>query len=454
MVRAALAREIGDGVYDDDEPEHHHHRIPLGLVMLAQGWITHPQLQKALEAQRLHGSGRIGEWLVSECGVQPERISRGLSVQWNCPVLSTESFWPEAMALALPQVFLEEYGAVPLRIAGKKILYVGFQDCLDASTSFALERMTGLRTENGVLPEAEFSRARQILLRCEFPRQTISAVSDRDGLVRAISETIEHEQPRASRLVRLHRYYWLRLWGRGGGDRAVGELPATASGVSDYLFTIGSRPWRSGQSEKKNQSVTVPVRQEAVVLPLEEPIEGAVPKISLVELEAVAALEIAGKNSSKEGAVVAGGETAAEDADAIEDKATDAPQAFVRTESDMDVEVAVVPEDIVVEPDIDLAVHEGTPVRHFLTRLEPRFEGLARGYKITEPDQGTPSEEPANLQRFMRRGFETEIEPIDGEYLPEKRTSDEATALASEDLPFGWNRRGLLRSSKPFFRDR
>ena len=53
----------------------HRHRVPLGLLMLAQGWITHPQLQKALAAQRESGTGRIGEWLMSECGVEAEQIT-------------------------------------------------------------------------------------------------------------------------------------------------------------------------------------------------------------------------------------------------------------------------------------------------------------------------------------------------------------------------------------------
>ena len=30
----------------------HRHRIPIGLVLLAEGWISHEQLKKALEAQR------------------------------------------------------------------------------------------------------------------------------------------------------------------------------------------------------------------------------------------------------------------------------------------------------------------------------------------------------------------------------------------------------------------
>jgi len=55
MVQAAVRREQGDGGTASTAP--HRHRVPLGLLMLAQGWITHPQLQKALAAQRESGTG-------------------------------------------------------------------------------------------------------------------------------------------------------------------------------------------------------------------------------------------------------------------------------------------------------------------------------------------------------------------------------------------------------------
>ncbi len=98
LVQAAVQRETGDGVREA-EPQPHRHRVPLGLVLLAQGWITHPQLQTALQAQRETGRGRIGDWLTQSCGLDQEHIARGLGVQWNCPVLSLEGFSPAKMAL-------------------------------------------------------------------------------------------------------------------------------------------------------------------------------------------------------------------------------------------------------------------------------------------------------------------------------------------------------------------
>jgi hypothetical protein len=66
-VALAVRRELnGRG----NAPEIHRHRIPLGLVMLEQGWITSGQLRQALEAQRAAGAGRLGHWLVRQQGVR------------------------------------------------------------------------------------------------------------------------------------------------------------------------------------------------------------------------------------------------------------------------------------------------------------------------------------------------------------------------------------------------
>lgn len=238
MVKAAVAREAGDGSRNGIDIQHQH-RVPLGLVMLAQGWITHPQLQKALDAQRSGSVGRIGDLLVSECGLEAEWVTRGLSVQWGCPVLTTDGFSPRSMALALPRVFIEKFGILPLKIAGSKILYVGFEDHLDASSAFAVEQMSGLRAESGVIVGERFREARERLLGCEFAPAVEYRVPDRDTLATALTAIIERKATVASRLVRLRQYFWLRAWSTGGAYSRGGNLPAKAGDATDHLFTIG-----------------------------------------------------------------------------------------------------------------------------------------------------------------------------------------------------------------------
>jgi hypothetical protein len=240
VVQAAIAREAGDGRRDAVRVQHQH-RVPLGLIMLGQGWITHPQLQRALQAQKAEGSGRIGDWLVSECGLESEAVTRGLSVQWGCPVLTTEGFSPTAMAMVVPKLFIEKFGILPLRLAGGKILYVGFEDHLDASSAFAVEQMSGLRTESGVVDADRFLEARERLLGCQFAQLTECRVPDRDTLAKAVATVIEQKQAVASRLVRLRQYYWLRVWKEAGRYPRGGNLPARASDAADYLFTVGKQ---------------------------------------------------------------------------------------------------------------------------------------------------------------------------------------------------------------------
>lgn len=238
MVRDVLRREAGEGrIAGGENP--HRHRVPLGLLMLAQGWITPSQLRQALEAQRQNGRGRIGEWLVSECGLEPEQVSRGLGMQWNCPVLGMEGFSPEAMALVMPGIFVEQFGLLPLRTTGGRILYLAFEDRLDASVSLAVEQMTGIQVECGILNEAQLRAGRTRLLQCNAVETKIEAASDADTLAGRITAILEQKQPVASRIVRLHQYYWLRLWLENGTRGKSGKLPASREDMNDYVFTVG-----------------------------------------------------------------------------------------------------------------------------------------------------------------------------------------------------------------------
>ena len=237
LVRAAVRREIGDGVRGDrDEP--HKHRVPLGLVLLAQGWISHPQLQTALEAQRATGRGRIGDWLTQSCGLAEDRIARGLGVQWSCPVLTTEGFSPAAMAVVMPKRFIAEFGLVPLRIAGSTLLYLAFEERMDAAVALGVEQMCRLKVESGLLAASQFQEVRASILAAEAVSAEMHPVADRDALTTGIVRTLEKSQPVATRLVRIHQYYWLRMWLESGATRGIANVPPSAVDMEDHLFLV------------------------------------------------------------------------------------------------------------------------------------------------------------------------------------------------------------------------
>lgn len=235
LVCAAVRREVGDGSGEVSSVAHRH-RVPLGLVLLAQGWITHPQLRSALGAQRAAGRGRIGDWLVHGCGLSEDRVTSGLGAQWGTPVLSLDGFSAVSMAPVMPPQFIDEFGMLPLRLAGSSLLYLAFADGADASVALALEAISGRQVETGILSSSDFENAREKLFAAPSVSVKSLSVVDADQLGRAITKVLDSRQPLASRFVRVHRRFWLRIWLESAAAATAGGI----QDVEDYLFTIGT----------------------------------------------------------------------------------------------------------------------------------------------------------------------------------------------------------------------
>lgn len=211
QVQSALRRELE---MQGNAEQTHRHRIPLGLTMLEQGWITKDQLRAALEAQKAAGGGRIGQWLVRLHGVSEQLVTRALSLQWSCPVLGLEFHDVEVMAALLPRLFVDAFDALPLRVAAGKILYLGFEDCLDPVLALAVERMTGLHVESGLVQDSVFRPAHARMLRTKFPPVELIEACTEAVLAQVLARRIERAKPVEARLVRMHDCLWLRLWMR------------------------------------------------------------------------------------------------------------------------------------------------------------------------------------------------------------------------------------------------
>lgn len=230
-VRSAIRREL-DGRAQGYEM--HHHRIPLGLLMLEQGWITQRQLRDALDAQKATGSGRVGDWLIQQHASDEATVTRALALQWSCPVLAVESHGSVALTSVMPRLFLDAFGAMPLRIAAGKLLYLGFEQSLDPVVAFAIGRMTGLRVENGIVCSSLFRQAFGRLLKEAFPAVQLAEAVSESAAAHLLARSIERLQPGYSRLVRVHDCVWLRMW----LGREADSVPLH-SAVYDVVCTIG-----------------------------------------------------------------------------------------------------------------------------------------------------------------------------------------------------------------------
>ncbi|MGB7266636.1 MAG: hypothetical protein WBC92_14045 [Terracidiphilus sp.] len=227
QVEAALAREMDAR---GSAREGHRHRIPLGLAMLEQGWVTQDDLRRALAAQRSAGTGKLGWWLVRQRSASEELVTRALGLQWGCPVLDMEFHDAAGLSALLPRLFVDAFGALPLRMAAGKILYLGFEDRLDPALALAVERITGLRVESGLVEESHFRTAHARMLEAQFPATELIEAGTGPALAVAMTKAVERVRPAESRLVRVHDCLWLRMWLRPQN----GPLPELGS-VKDLI---------------------------------------------------------------------------------------------------------------------------------------------------------------------------------------------------------------------------
>lgn len=104
------------------------------------------------------------------------------------------------MALAVPKLFVEKFELLPLRVAGSRILYLGFDDRLDATSAFAVEKMTELKVESGLVEGAQFQTARSRLLEYRGVEMRLETAADEDVLAARMTAILEQKKPIASRL--------------------------------------------------------------------------------------------------------------------------------------------------------------------------------------------------------------------------------------------------------------
>jgi hypothetical protein len=115
----------------------------------------------------------------------------------------------------------------------RRILYLGFESRLDPVLALAVERMTGLRVESGLVQESHFRPAHARMLNAKFPPVELIEASSEPALVEALARRVERVRPSESRLVRMHDCLWLRMWPRP----QKAPLPEISS-VEDVLCSI------------------------------------------------------------------------------------------------------------------------------------------------------------------------------------------------------------------------
>ncbi|HWP85825.1 MAG TPA: hypothetical protein VNN17_11580 [Terriglobia bacterium] len=188
--------------------------MPLGLLMVSEGWISESDLREALAAQRTAEGGRIGEWMCRRGVATEQQVTSALSRQWARPVFSLEGnthFLQYAGMIPLP--LLEAAQMVPVHyLPQSQHLYVAFALGIDYSVLYGAEQMLSCRTEPCLAAQ---SSVRSALERIREQPRPPEIVFDGGQDLRETGQTILNYVAQLGaeqvRLARCGRHLWVRL---------------------------------------------------------------------------------------------------------------------------------------------------------------------------------------------------------------------------------------------------
>jgi hypothetical protein len=187
-------------------------RMPLGLILLSRGWISHRELQDALAAQRRAGHGRIGEWLHHLHGVSEETVAKGLAIQWSCAVLPSGMPGFEPVPALIPAFLQKRYDFALLRQGPDAALYLAGKYRPEHAAARAVEHMLREPVHAAFIEDRAWCCA--VVDAADDAQLEITELENpgRDGAAAHICKLIERVRPYDARLVRVHDHLWLRIW--------------------------------------------------------------------------------------------------------------------------------------------------------------------------------------------------------------------------------------------------
>lgn len=233
-------------------------RIPLGLLMVARGKLTHIEVRAALEAQRRARYGKIGEWIEKLGFATEQEVTTALALQWGCPVAS--SFDPSTIQSpgSIPLPILEAFQMVPLNYAAAtNTLYLAFGERVDHAALYAIEKILDCRTQPCVAGRK--SIARQLDSMRQLPRPNdveFGPMNDLLEMARIASSYTARLSPEQVRLSRVGRFIWLRL--DVNRDLRSNARPKMRPNTTSLVFRLPADPPSAIPFTRPERSLAAP----------------------------------------------------------------------------------------------------------------------------------------------------------------------------------------------------
>jgi MSHA biogenesis protein MshE len=137
------------------DPANRVERMPLGLMLVSQGLLTSSEFQDVMGEQKESG-GEIGELLVRRGSVSEKQVTAVRATQWGCPVFSAAQYQVQSK-INIPSAFMRLYSMIPLHyVNATNLLLVGFVHNVEYGLLYAIEKMTGCKTEPCFVTPSDF----------------------------------------------------------------------------------------------------------------------------------------------------------------------------------------------------------------------------------------------------------------------------------------------------------
>lgn len=205
-------------------------RIPLGLLMVARGKLTHTEVRAALDAQsraqsrtgthahRSDGGEKIGDWFEKLGFATEQDVTAALALQWGCPVVSSLDLTVVNSPGSIPLSILEAVQMLPVSYAAAtSTLYLAFGERVDHAAVYAVERTLNCRTQPCVGRRKCIARQLESMRHLGHPNDVEFVSRDLNEMVRIAMSYVSRLNPDEIRASRVGRFIWLRLAAQSSG---------------------------------------------------------------------------------------------------------------------------------------------------------------------------------------------------------------------------------------------
>jgi hypothetical protein len=229
-------------------------RIPLGLLMVARGWLTYEQVVTALAAQQSARSGQIGEWFEKLGFATEQQVTSALGLQWGCPVTSSLDSAAVAALGRIPLGIMESFQMLPLQfVSATNTIYVAFGQRVDHAALYAIEKLLDCRTQPCVAGRKVIADELIRMRQQPRPRELeFGPMHDFAEIGRVSVSYMLRLGTDEARLARVGPFIWLRL--------------RAQSSHTDLLFRLGLESQSAQNVQRLSPSVEL-ISASAAALP-------------------------------------------------------------------------------------------------------------------------------------------------------------------------------------------